>query len=108
MKSDRYGSHWDKPFLFLAHSGTNGVCCWCLKSPSDEIHHARYRDSRGLIVDREVIGRDVFPVCKSCHSNMNPNGCHGSKHWITGRGNDNRNTDPAVKRLELGYKLLSP
>ncbi len=108
MKRDRYGDRWDKPFLFLAHSGTNGVCCWCLKNPSGEIHHARYRDSRGSIVNREVIGRDIFPVCKKCHHKANPAGCHGGKYWITGRGDNNHNTGAAVKRLELGYKLLSP
>ena len=105
--SDRYGDRWDKPFLFLAHSGTRGTCCWCLVRLSEEIHHAMYEDDRGAIKDREIIGKHIFPVCKKCHSKTNQEGVHGRQQWISRKGNLNHNTDVAYDRLLVGYKLLS-
>ena len=107
MNPDRYGEKWDKPFLFLAHSSTRGVCCWCMVNRSEEIHHAMYQDDRGSIKDRERIGKHIFPVCKKCHSKSNQDGVHGNRHWIKRQGNRNRNTDRAYDRLRLGYKLLN-
>jgi hypothetical protein len=104
---DRYGPNWTKAFLYLAHTATGGRCCWCLKADSEEIHHARYQDDRGSIVDREVIGQHVFPVCAHCHGKSNPQGVHGADHWITGRGQGNRNTIGAMQRLKAGYSILS-
>jgi hypothetical protein len=105
--STRYGEHWEKPFLYLAHSATKGKCCWCLTRESGEIHHAMYQDEKGLITDREIIGKHVFPVCKTCHVKTNQEGCHGRKYWITGKKNLNRNTDAAYERLRVGFKLLT-
>jgi hypothetical protein len=65
-----------------------------------------YEDDRGSICDREIIGQHVFPVCKTCHSKQNREGVHSSKFWVTGKGNKNRNTDVAIDRLKLGFKLL--
>jgi hypothetical protein len=105
--TDRYGEHWDRPFLFLAHTATGGKCCWCLNRNSEQVHHACYRDEKGPIKDREIPGIHVFPICKHCHSKSNPNGCHSPRHWVTRQGDRNRNTDAAKARLVLGYKLLS-
>jgi hypothetical protein len=66
-----------------------------------------YQDEHGAISDREICGTHVFPVCKRCHSKSNPSGVHGARNWVTGRGSANRNTDAALQRLKLGYKLLS-
>jgi len=107
MNSDRYGERWDKPFLFLAHSATRGACCWCLVNQSEEIHHAYYRDDEGPIIDREIIGTNIFPVCKRCHIKSNQAGCHGRKYWLSGKGQYNRNTPDAIDRLKVGYKLLT-
>jgi hypothetical protein len=106
-QTDRYGDNWTPAFLYLAHTATGGRCCWCLSADSKEIHHAVYEDSRGPIVDREIVGRHVFPVCSDCHDKGNPKGVHAPANWIKGRGNQNRNTIGAIDRLKTGYAILS-
>lgn len=80
------------------HKLTNGICCECLKNPSEEIHHTSYRSK----LDRA--GENVFPLCQPCHKQH-----HASREWIQSkvqpmrRSHSTRNYE---KRLKLGVKLL--
>jgi|GEM_PF-3671641 len=81
----------------IAHKSTHGLCCYCITSKSDELHHAYYGE--------DVIGESVFPVCLRCHQTI----CHDPKNWIIDHKNQlwkNRNTTKFLERLRLGYKLL--
>jgi len=106
----RYADNWRK-ICAIAHQATGGICCCCLVSRSEVVHHVRYRDKRGAIAGREVAGRDVFPVCGSTNK---PGTCHFRLHqsdaWIHAKGDallGNHQRSDWVKKLKLGYQLLS-
>ena len=106
----RYADNWRK-ICAIAHQATGGMCCLCLVSRSEVVHHVRYRDKRGAIAGREVAGRDVFPVCGSTNK---PGTCHFRLHqpdaWIHAKGDallGNHQRSEWVKKLKIGYQLLS-
>ncbi len=81
----------------IAHKSVHGLCCVCLTRPSEELHHASYRNDK--------IGVTVFPVCRKCHQSE----CHSPSNWMIDKNNrvwGNKNTPKFTKRLQLGYKLL--
>ena len=39
---DRYAGNW-KSTRAKAHSSTAGICCYCCRKPSQEVHHGHYR-----------------------------------------------------------------
>ncbi|MBW4514527.1 MAG: hypothetical protein KME11_04820 [Timaviella obliquedivisa GSE-PSE-MK23-08B] len=76
----RYGKRWryNRKWKRSAHLMTGGICCLCAKNKSETLHHVRYVDDAGKpLVDREVIGRDIFPVCESCHDRI----LHSASTW---------------------------
>ena len=40
--SDRYADNW-RSTTAKAHVSTAGVCCYCCRKPSQEVHHGHYR-----------------------------------------------------------------
>jgi len=106
----RYADNWEQ-ICKIAHQATGDLCCLCWVAPSKQCHHVRYRDKRGAIKGREVAGRDVFPVCGSVNE---PGTCHFVAHlkenWIRDKKDPllgNHNTSAFVKKLKLGYAILS-
>lgn len=102
----RYSETWDNAHLWLYHIAVNGKCCYCLTSTSQEVHHVRYvADDGAPNAGREILGTDIFPVCKDCHRNV----IHSCSNWIVDRVNPdyNRSTPETVQRLRIGYVILS-
>jgi hypothetical protein len=59
-------SHWKKQrIMVLEKKGNKCIICDSLKKIN--IHHKRYKDSKGSILFRENL-RDLFPLCSSCHT----------------------------------------
>lgn len=87
------------------HQATGSKCCYCQRRKSKEIHHAYYKDLRGIIKGREKVGESVFPVCLRCHTRI----LHSKKRWHYGENPvwDARNDAETVDRLRFGYELLS-
>ena len=40
--SDRYADNW-RSTAAKAHKSTAGICCYCCRKPSQEVHHGHYR-----------------------------------------------------------------
>ena len=80
------------------------VCCYCLKSPSEETHHTRYSDDKGLLLDRAEIGIDLIPLCLRCHKIM-----HNPNNYVIVKSNDslNHNTEDIIFRLKFGFQINS-
>lgn len=77
-------------------------CCYCLDADSKETHHVRYRDAQGLLLDRVIPGKDIFPVCESCHRK-----CHSKTNWVVNKSDNskNKNRKNLVGRLKVGWML---
>jgi|GEM_PF-6587366 len=106
----RYPDNWEE-ICAIAHRATGHKCCLCWVARSVQCHHVRYRDKRGNIRDRLVVGRDIFPLCGTATT---PGTCHFAAHqkenWIKDKKDPvlgNHNTSEFVKKLKLGYQLLS-
>lgn len=94
-----------------AHKAANGVCCWCKKRSSKEVHHTSYKAERGQKGDLSEIGVRIFPVCKWCHgAKSRRNGTlHSSKNWVRDRGNPalgHHNSPEVVEKLQFNFKEL--
>ena len=96
----RYGENWQA--ISRQAKIICPVCCYCLKNPSEETHHTRYSDDKGLLLDRAEIGIDLIPLCISCHKII-----HKIDKYVIVKENDslNHNTDKVVFRLQFGYLI---
>lgn len=108
VKDDRYKPRYDSlfqsvSFKAIAHSSTGGVCCWCCRVASTDLHHAEY--GKG-----DILGKHLFPVCEWCHNKSNPIGVHSPDNWIRDRIDPilgNRNSQSAIEKLTANYRRLS-
>lgn len=98
----RYGVNW------VSISAKSRVicpcCCWCLVKSATLTHHVAYIDpiTGELLLDAVVLGEDIFPVCKNCHSIL-----HSGKYYIADEAKEkSRNTKDAIKRLKIGYDII--
>ena len=100
----RYDSLFENAdFKRIAHLSTGGLCCWCAKVESTQLHHAVYCQG-------DKLGQHLFPVCDWCHDKSNPIGVHSSEYWIRDRLDPvtgNRNTVYALQKLKSNYQRLS-
>lgn len=101
--ADRYDSLFDSTaFKRIAHASTRGLCCWCKRAASTELHHAQYGQG-------DIIGQHLFPVCSWCHDKSNPIGVHSRDNWIRDKSNPvlgNRNTPATIDQLQANYQDL--
>ena len=100
----RYGKNWH--IISKRAKEICPSCCWCLKEKkAAETHHVRYIDNNGiLLLDRVVIGENIFPLCISCHKMI-----HKEDKYVIVKNNDhlNHNTEKVVFRLQFSYLVIT-
>ena len=59
--SDRYADNW-RSTTAKAHVSTAGVCCYCYRKPSQEVHHGHYRRFPTAFLLLTLLWFLLFPI----------------------------------------------
>lgn len=98
----RYGKRWEK--ISLAARDECQSCCFCLIKKSAITHHVAYVDNEGnLLLDNVILGEHIFPLCRPCHRIVHS----GNNYLVNVEKQFNKNSQKIVKRLDLGYKIIT-